>query len=82
MIGLYEPGDPIYLIGFSRGAYTVRSVAGVITYCGIPTIAGRISTPARSEKPPKARRACGQGRLSVLSLLRSQGYQELSQVPP
>nr|WP_028350562.1 DUF2235 domain-containing protein [Bradyrhizobium murdochi] len=36
IIGLYEPGDPIYLIGLSRGAYTVRSVAGVMTYCGIP----------------------------------------------
>lgn len=36
IINLYEPGDRIYLIGFSRGAYTVRSVAGVLTYCGIP----------------------------------------------
>lgn len=36
IIGLYEEGDRIYLIGFSRGAYTVRSVAGVMTYCGIP----------------------------------------------
>jgi len=24
----YEPGDEIYLFGFSRGAYTVRSLAG------------------------------------------------------
>lgn len=28
----YEPGDEIYLFGFSRGAYTVRSLAGMI-YC-------------------------------------------------
>ncbi len=28
----YEPGDHIYLLGFSRGAYTVRSLAGMI-YC-------------------------------------------------
>lgn len=28
----YEPGDEIYLFGFSRGAYTVRSLAGFI-YC-------------------------------------------------
>jgi hypothetical protein len=33
---LYEDGDRIFLIGFSRGAYTVRSVAGVMTYCGVP----------------------------------------------
>ena len=31
----YEPGDEIYLFGFSRGAYTARSVAGLIRSCGI-----------------------------------------------
>lgn len=31
----YEPGDEIYLFGFSRGAYTARSVAGLIRNCGI-----------------------------------------------
>jgi uncharacterized protein (DUF2235 family) len=31
----YEPGDEIFLFGFSRGAYTVRSVAGLIRNCGI-----------------------------------------------
>jgi hypothetical protein len=36
IIRLYEDGDRIFLIGFSRGAYTVRSIAGVISYCGIP----------------------------------------------
>lgn len=33
----YEVGDRIYLFGFSRGAYTARSVAGVLNLCGIPT---------------------------------------------
>ena len=32
----YEPGDEIYIFGFSRGAYTARSLAGVIRSCGIP----------------------------------------------
>jgi uncharacterized protein (DUF2235 family) len=31
----YEPGDEIYLFGFSRGAYSVRSLAGLIRNCGI-----------------------------------------------
>ena len=31
----YEPGDEIYFFGFSRGAYTVRSLAGLIRNCGI-----------------------------------------------
>src|SRR3954462_8362193 len=32
---VYEPGDRIYLFGFSRGAFTVRTLAGLITTCGI-----------------------------------------------
>jgi uncharacterized protein (DUF2235 family) len=32
---VYEPGDAIYLFGFSRGAFTVRTLAGLITDCGI-----------------------------------------------
>jgi uncharacterized protein (DUF2235 family) len=31
----YEPGDEIFLFGFSRGAYTARSLAGLIRKCGI-----------------------------------------------
>lgn len=33
----YEPGDRIFLFGFSRGAYTARCVGGVLSLCGIPT---------------------------------------------
>src|SRR6266545_2814644 len=32
----YEPGDAIYLLGFSRGAFTVRSLSGMIRRCGLP----------------------------------------------
>ena len=32
----YEPGDRIFLFGFSRGAYTVRTVCNVMNLCGIP----------------------------------------------
>lgn len=31
----YEPGDQIYIFGFSRGAYTARSLAGMIRTAGI-----------------------------------------------
>ncbi len=34
---VYEQGDEIFLFGFSRGAYTARSLAGMIAYCGLPT---------------------------------------------
>jgi len=36
LIRLWEPGDRIFLFGFSRGAYTVRCLAGVVAKCGIP----------------------------------------------
>lgn len=35
IVDSYEEGDDIYLFGFSRGAYTARSVAGFIRNCGI-----------------------------------------------
>jgi len=34
---VYEKDDEIFLFGFSRGAYTARSVAGMISACGLPT---------------------------------------------
>ncbi|MGZ4665991.1 MAG: DUF2235 domain-containing protein [Frankiaceae bacterium] len=35
LITNYQPGDRIALFGFSRGAYTVRSLAGMIAACGL-----------------------------------------------
>ncbi|MDP3516914.1 MAG: DUF2235 domain-containing protein [Pseudohongiella sp.] len=32
----YQPGDRLFLFGFSRGAFTVRSLAGMLQVCGIP----------------------------------------------
>ncbi len=43
LIKMWRPGsqpqeaDRIFLFGFSRGAYTIRCLAAVIAYCGIPT---------------------------------------------
>jgi uncharacterized protein (DUF2235 family) len=34
---VYEEGDDVFLFGFSRGAYTARSLAGMIAVCGLPT---------------------------------------------
>jgi uncharacterized protein (DUF2235 family) len=31
----YEPGDEVFVFGFSRGAYTARSLIGLIRSCGI-----------------------------------------------
>ncbi|MEJ6781459.1 DUF2235 domain-containing protein [Aminobacter sp. Piv2-1] len=35
LIDEYEDGDEIFIFGFSRGAYTARSLAGFIAKCGL-----------------------------------------------
>jgi uncharacterized protein (DUF2235 family) len=35
LIDNYEPGDLLYFFGFSRGAFTARSLAGLVRNCGI-----------------------------------------------
>ena len=35
LVRSYDPGDKIFLFGFSRGAFTVRTLGGFITACGI-----------------------------------------------
>jgi uncharacterized protein (DUF2235 family) len=52
IIRMWDPGDHIYLFGFSRGAYTVRCLAGVLKYCGIPTRVGDRPLP-RDEQGPR-----------------------------
>jgi uncharacterized protein (DUF2235 family) len=37
IVNHYQPGDRIFLFGFSRGAYTVRSLANLLMLCGVPT---------------------------------------------
>lgn len=39
----YEPGDEIYLFGFSRGAFEARSLASLITLTGIAKAGGAFS---------------------------------------
>jgi uncharacterized protein (DUF2235 family) len=34
----YEKGDRLFLFGFSRGAYTARSLAGMLSLIGLPTV--------------------------------------------
>ncbi len=41
----YEPGDRIYLFGFSRGAYTVRAMAGMLHMYGLTERGNEQLTP-------------------------------------
>jgi uncharacterized protein (DUF2235 family) len=47
LIQLWRPGDRIFLFGFSRGAYTVRCLGGVLGLCGIPELMPNGSTLLR-----------------------------------
>jgi uncharacterized protein (DUF2235 family) len=42
----YAPGDEIFLFGFSRGAFTARSLAGLIRNCGVPERGRAAAIPA------------------------------------
>lgn len=35
LIRVYDPGDQIFIFGFSRGAYSARSLAGMVLHCGV-----------------------------------------------
>lgn len=35
LIRRYDEGDRIFLFGFSRGAFTVRTLANILYFCGI-----------------------------------------------
>ena len=35
LVEKYEPGDQVFLFGFSRGAFTVRALAGLVHVCGL-----------------------------------------------
>jgi|GEM_PF-687540 len=58
----YEPGDEVYVLGYSRGAYTARSVVGMLSQVGLLTAdatdAGLLHEAERVYrlKPPPPRR--------------------------
>jgi uncharacterized protein (DUF2235 family) len=45
ILRMWQPGDRIFLFGFSRGAYTVRCLAAVLSFCGVPTTMADGTTP-------------------------------------
>jgi len=62
---VHDPGDRIYIFGFSRGAYTARSVGGMIAAFGVPSInLSNATTPeifaAYRERDPAKRAALKQ----------------------
>jgi len=43
LIEQYEIGDELFIFGFSRGAYTARSLSGLISKCGLLTAGAPLS---------------------------------------
>jgi uncharacterized protein (DUF2235 family) len=54
LIETYSPGDDIFLFGFSRGAFTARSLTGLIARCGL--LQRRAALVGRSLRALPARR--------------------------
>jgi glutathione S-transferase len=44
----YEPGDRIYIVGFSRGAYTARALGGMIAKAGLMDY-GKLGYPGKEQ---------------------------------
>jgi uncharacterized protein (DUF2235 family) len=65
LVRVYDPGDEIYMFGFSRGAFTVRTLVGLIATCGLidprqlPKRTAR-AFHAKVQKAYSAYRACYQ----------------------
>jgi uncharacterized protein (DUF2235 family) len=75
LIEFYEPGDRVFLIGFSRGAYTVRSLGGVLSLCGIPLPRRERQKPARTGQRVEGR--AGGGKIGENRRRRRSGEQGL-----
>lgn len=63
----FQPGDRIVLFGFSRGAYTVRSLVGMLTRCGLVSFPD--GTPMRE-------------RIQVVQRIYNRGYRKRKKVKP
>src|ERR1019366_2484176 len=64
IISTWQPGDRIYLFGFSRGAYTVRCLAHVLELIGIPKTENNSSKPINLE--PTALRCTARTAVTIL----------------
>lgn len=60
LIGNYRKDDQLFIFGFSRGAYTARSLAGLIARCGIALPAKTVNSGSLAERAYKIYRGSRQ----------------------
>ncbi len=78
LVRVYDPGDRIFLFGFSRGAFTVRTLAGLIAECGILDIGKLPTTEALDRAVARAYRVYRQQYHTTLAtLLRRQTNRQM-----
>jgi len=78
LVRVYDPGDRIFLFGFSRGAFTVRTLSGLIAVCGILDIASLPTTEALDRAVNRAYRAYRQEyHTKLATLLGREGNKKL-----
>ena len=75
---LYQPGDELYVFGFSRGAYMARSLVGLLRSAGIPSRANLGQIPKAIDALPAAHARRGVAQVRRVSALSS----ELGGEPP
>jgi hypothetical protein len=81
LIRLWQPGDRVFLFGFSRGAYTIRCLAGVIAKCGVPRHpANRPDLPLRLD-PDSTRSMAARAVKHVYQFTYSRKTSEAHRVP-
>lgn len=74
LVAIYQPGDQLFVFGFSRGAASARMFTDCIEKRGIPeravtlSFAGRVFNLWRKEPPPKHAGAPGSVRISELGI--------------
>jgi len=58
LLATYEDGDEIFIFGFSRGAFTARSLSGFISRCGLI----KLGSPWRQTivRPVSQKKSCQQ----------------------
>lgn len=54
LIDNYNPGDELFIFGFSRGAYTARSLSGLIGKCGLLSSGAPLSVKQMYERYRRA----------------------------